>query len=90
MDVDVESSSIGDSTMQRDSLGDMDSATDLSLWRLEVDEGRQVWHYLSPDQAKDWPQTDYDRYWLGLRSKVRWHCCKNAQDLAALCFPRNK
>lgn len=47
-------------------------ATDLERWRLKVDDGRQTWHYLHNDnQLKDWPQTDADRYWLGL-SRVRY------------------
>ena len=41
--------------------------TDYSLWRLKVSQGgRHVWHYLSPKQAKDWPQSKEDQYWLGL------------------------
>ncbi|PWN87412.1 putative lanosterol synthase [Acaromyces ingoldii] len=41
--------------------------TDLKRWRLEVDHGRHVWHYLDSEQAcVAWPQTDEDRYWLGL------------------------
>jgi lanosterol synthase len=41
--------------------------TDLLRWRLKVDHGRHVWHYLhTEDQCRDWPQTVEDRYWLGL------------------------
>lgn len=41
--------------------------TDPTRWRLEVDHGRHVWHYLKSDrECKEWPQTDEDKYWLGL------------------------
>jgi lanosterol synthase len=43
-----------------------EAATDLARWRLEVDKGRQVWQYLSPEEAQEWPQTAYDKYWLGI------------------------
>lgn len=46
-------------------------ATDLARWRLRVsDGGRHVWHYLSEAEARDWPQTREDRYWLGLDMDV--------------------
>ena len=42
--------------------------TDFSLWRLKVsDGGRHVWHYLTPTQAKNWPQSTEDKFWLGLQ-----------------------
>ncbi|KAJ3231504.1 Lanosterol synthase (Oxidosqualene--lanosterol cyclase), partial [Chytriomyces hyalinus] len=41
--------------------------TDPTKWRLAVSEGRQTWHYLENEHdLKDWPQTDFDRYWQGL------------------------
>jgi lanosterol synthase len=41
--------------------------TDLTRWRLEVDHGRHVWHYLKSDKdCQNWPQTDEDKYWVGL------------------------
>lgn len=46
-------------------------ATDRTRWRLRVsDGGRHVWHYLSEDEARAWPQTTEDRYWLGLETGV--------------------
>ncbi|WFD36580.1 lanosterol synthase [Malassezia cuniculi] len=45
--------------------------TDLTRWRLRVsDGGRHVWHYLSEAEAREWPQTREDRYWLGLDMDV--------------------
>lgn len=41
--------------------------TDYSRWRLEVNHGRHVWHYLRDDEeCKRWPQSEEDKYWLGL------------------------
>lgn len=42
--------------------------TDYSRWRLEcTDDGDHIWHYLHDDQqCADWPQSDIDKYWLGL------------------------
>lgn len=41
--------------------------TDYLNWRLKVERGRQTWIYLeSEDEKKAWPQTDIDRYWLGI------------------------
>lgn len=42
--------------------------TEYSRWRLRVsDDGRHTWHYLhTDDECRDWPQTDLDKYWLGL------------------------
>lgn len=44
----------------------IEAVTDLTRWRLEVDQGRQVWKYLTPEEAQEWPQTAYDKYWLGI------------------------
>ncbi|KAJ6576339.1 terpene synthase [Mycena sp. CBHHK59/15] len=45
-----------------------DPWTDYSRWRLEVGPGgSHVWRYLAPDEeCTKWPQTDIDRYWLGI------------------------
>lgn len=44
-----------------------DPSTDHTRWRLEDDNGRQTWHYLTSDQdVKKWPQTTADKYHLGL------------------------
>jgi hypothetical protein len=40
--------------------------TDPSLWRLKVEHGRQTWHYLSPSQVEEWPQSIPDKHHLGL------------------------
>ncbi|KAJ1656846.1 Lanosterol synthase (Oxidosqualene--lanosterol cyclase) [Dispira simplex] len=41
--------------------------TDLTRWRLVVSKGRQVWEYLESESlAQARPQTDVERYWLGL------------------------
>jgi lanosterol synthase len=42
--------------------------TDYSLWRLVVKHGRQTWHYLTPEEAKEWPQSTPDKYHLGLET----------------------
>ncbi|CAI2178279.1 19794_t:CDS:10 [Funneliformis geosporum] len=41
-------------------------ATDLSRWRLKIDHGRQTWHYLEIEEAKNWPQSIIEKYWLGI------------------------
>ncbi|KAG4414957.1 hypothetical protein IFR04_011885 [Cadophora malorum] len=40
--------------------------TDYSKWRLLDEKGRQTWHYLDDEQAKEWPQSDADKWFLGL------------------------
>jgi len=41
--------------------------TDYSRWRLLDERGRQTWHYLEDDEdAKEWPQSTADKYFLGL------------------------
>ncbi|KAJ7287848.1 terpenoid cyclases/protein prenyltransferase alpha-alpha toroid [Mycena rebaudengoi] len=42
--------------------------TDPSRWRLKLGQGgSHSWTYLASDQeCVDWPQTDIDRYWLGV------------------------
>ncbi|CAG8734254.1 14954_t:CDS:2, partial [Racocetra fulgida] len=41
-------------------------STDLNRWRLKVEDGRQTWHYLDEDEAKNWPQSVIEKYWIGL------------------------
>ncbi|KAI7871654.1 terpenoid cyclases/protein prenyltransferase alpha-alpha toroid [Spinellus fusiger] len=49
------------------SLSTTPESTDLSRWRLRVEEGAQTWHYLSTDEElAAWPQTTWDKYFLGL------------------------
>ena len=46
------------------------STTNLDYWRLETHEGRQVWKYLESEADRlKWPQSDLDRYWLGILDK---------------------
>ena len=41
--------------------------TDYTKWRLLDERGRQTWHYLEDDDdAKEWPQSTIDKYFLGL------------------------
>lgn len=55
------------STSGKDSDAGEPSETDLTRWRLEVDHGRHVWHYLQTDaECAAWPQTEEDKHWLGL------------------------
>ncbi|KAJ1554344.1 Lanosterol synthase (Oxidosqualene--lanosterol cyclase), partial [Nowakowskiella sp. JEL0078] len=41
-------------------------ATDLCRWRMRVDEGRQTWHYIKPEEVHLYPQSVSDKYWLGI------------------------
>ncbi|KAJ2964488.1 hypothetical protein NQZ79_g634 [Umbelopsis isabellina] len=44
--------------------------SDLARWRLKVEQGAQTWHYLQSDEElKQWPQTRWDKYFLGLPFK---------------------
>lgn len=43
-----------------------DRTTDQRLWRLKDDKSRQTWHYLTPKEAKEWPQSFADKYFLNL------------------------
>lgn len=43
-----------------------DKKTDKTRWRLKDDHGRQTWHYLSEEEAKEWPQKFSDKYFLNL------------------------
>lgn len=41
--------------------------TDFTRWRLLDEAGRQTWHYLQDDEdAKEWPQSTADKWFLGL------------------------
>ena len=41
--------------------------TDYTRWRLLDEAGRQTWHYLEEDEdAKEWPQSTADKYFLSL------------------------
>jgi hypothetical protein len=42
--------------------------TDYTLWRLQVEHGRQTWHYITPEQAKTWPQSVPEKHHLGLET----------------------
>ncbi|KAJ1959678.1 hypothetical protein GGI12_004212, partial [Dipsacomyces acuminosporus] len=42
--------------------------TDLGRWRLNVDNGRHMWVYLSEEEAKERPQTVLEKYSLGLET----------------------
>ncbi|KAJ7268763.1 terpene synthase [Mycena haematopus] len=55
-------------------------STDHSRWRLKLGPGgSHVWKYLASDEENSaWPQTDIDRYWLGI-----------ALNLPALPVPSN-
>lgn len=41
------------------------SKTDISRWRLKDDESRHTWHYIDEKEAKEWPQSDADKWYLG-------------------------
>jgi lanosterol synthase len=43
-------------------------STDYSRWRLKLGPGgSHSWQYLESDEeCGNWPQTDIDRYWLGI------------------------
>lgn len=46
-----------------------DEKTDYSRWRLKDDRGCQTWHYLkTAEEAKAWPQSRADKYFLGLET----------------------
>ncbi|KAG9296972.1 hypothetical protein G9A89_001810 [Geosiphon pyriformis] len=62
--------------------------TDLTRWRLKVQNGRQTWHYLEDEnELKDWPQTTYDKYWLGLPFESKIHPLpKTSKEAARIGF----
>ncbi|KAL8955879.1 MAG: hypothetical protein Q9183_006497 [Haloplaca sp. 2 TL-2023] len=44
-----------------------DQRTDPQRWRMLDERGRHTWHYLqSEEQAKAWPQSTADKWYLGL------------------------
>ncbi|EAQ86439.1 hypothetical protein CHGG_07692 [Chaetomium globosum CBS 148.51] len=46
---------------------ELEERTDYSRWRMRDDQGRHTWRYLEDDEeAKNWPQTTADKYFLGL------------------------
>ncbi|KAI8097506.1 terpenoid cyclases/protein prenyltransferase alpha-alpha toroid [Halteromyces radiatus] len=48
-------------------LNQTPSFTDLSRWRLQVEEGAQIWRYLeTEEESQAWPQEIWDKYHLGL------------------------
>jgi len=52
-----------------------DRKTDYSRWRMKADNGRQTWHYLRTDEeVKEWPQSDADKYYLGMDLVCLPHC----------------
>ncbi|RYP11135.1 hypothetical protein DL765_007884 [Monosporascus sp. GIB2] len=57
--------SLANGHLSRDANGD--EKTDYSRWRLVDREGRQSWRYLESDEENEkWPQTVYEKYFLGL------------------------
>ncbi|GAB7360754.1 hypothetical protein MBLNU230_g0628t1 [Neophaeotheca triangularis] len=45
--------------------------TDLTRWRLRIDNGRQTWHYLTTQsEVASWPQTTADKFHLGLPTNL--------------------
>lgn len=45
--------------------------TDLTRWRLRIEDGRQTWHYLISDsKLQSWPQTTADKFHLGLPTSL--------------------
>jgi lanosterol synthase len=41
--------------------------TDYTRWRMLDEKGRHTWHYLEDDEdAKEWPQSIADKYFLNL------------------------
>lgn len=66
-----------DTGMVNGSIGNVSDgtvpSTDLARWRLKTSDGshgRHTWHYLpdDPQALADWPQTEEDKYWLGLKT----------------------
>ncbi|KAK9764233.1 Lanosterol synthase (Oxidosqualene--lanosterol cyclase) [Basidiobolus ranarum] len=64
-------------------------ATDLNRWRLKVDgNGAQTWVYLeTEEEAKAWPQSICDKYWIGLPLDVdTLPQAKTPMDSVRNCF----
>ncbi|KAL9046562.1 MAG: hypothetical protein Q9214_000633, partial [Letrouitia sp. 1 TL-2023] len=48
-----------------------DPKTDLARWRLLDERGRQTWHFMTTDdEARAWPQSTADKYFLGLPTNL--------------------
>ncbi|KAI9674612.1 MAG: Lanosterol synthase (Oxidosqualene--lanosterol cyclase) [Trizodia sp. TS-e1964] len=63
----VKSKAKGSSSTAESTEPQLAEKTDYSRWRLLDDQGRQTWHYLGDaDEAKKWPQSTADKYFLGL------------------------
>ncbi|KAJ3333114.1 Lanosterol synthase (Oxidosqualene--lanosterol cyclase) [Blyttiomyces sp. JEL0837] len=62
--------------------------TDPRKWRLVAEDGRQTWHYLETDeQEREWPQTDYDKYWQGiLKDGPTYPAAKTPLESARNCY----
>lgn len=41
-------------------------STDRTRWRLHNDRGCHIWRYLEEEEAKKWPQSTADKWYLGL------------------------
>jgi lanosterol synthase len=61
--------------------------SDLTRWRLKVEHGAQTWHYLESDEElKQWPQTRWDKYFLGLNFvKTRLASLMQTRDREVIC-----
>lgn len=53
----------------------MSAKTDVTRWRMKDDDGTHTWHYLADEAAaKEWPQSDADKWYLGIpmASESHW------------------
>lgn len=56
-----------ESTETQEKRPQLSTRTDYTRWRMLDEKGRQTWHYLEDDEdAKEWPQTTADKWYLGL------------------------
>lgn len=68
--------------------------TDLTHWRLNVDEGSQIWQYLETEQERQArPQSICEKYHLGLPivNRKQHHvplCTKSLDELTAIRIGR--
>lgn len=46
--------------------------TDSTRWRLRDDDSRHTWHYLDESEAKKWPQSYAEKYFLNLPTVRIW------------------
>ena len=64
---------------------ELEERTDYSRWRMRDDQGRHTWRYLEDEEeAKNWPQTTADKYFLGLPMVGASEC-----SLLLFCFGRH-